>query len=222
MYPKFPTVIMKKYKHIIWDWNGTLLDDRWLCVEAINQSLDKRNMPTLSESQYKEIFCFPVKDYYKKVGFTFDQEPFHVAGDEFVAYYGNQFNRVDLHDEAIPVLNKIKASGRSQSVLSAGKQEFLNDWIQEHNLSDYFIKVLGIDNQYATGKTALGLAWMDELDYDPHEVVMVGDTIHDSEVAKAMGIDCVLVENGHVSRDRLETTGRKVVSNLSGFVDLLD
>ena len=222
MYPKFPTLIMKKYKHIIWDWNGTLLDDRWLCVEAINQSLDKRNMPTLSESQYKEIFCFPVKDYYKKVGFTFDQEPFHVAGDEFVAYYGNHFNRVDLHDETIPVLNKIKASGRTQSVLSAGKQDFLNDWIQNHNLSNYFIKVLGIDNQYATGKTALGLAWMDELDYDPHEVVMVGDTTHDSEVAEAMGIDCVLVENGHVSRERLETTGRKVVSNLSEFFKILN
>ena len=222
MYPKFPTVIMKKYKHIIWDWNGTLLDDRWLCVEAINQSLDKRNMPTLSESQYKEIFCFPVIDYYKKVGFTFDQEPFHVAGDEFVAYYGNHFNRVDLHDQAIPVLNKIKVSGRSQSVLSAGKQEFLNDWIRDHDLLKYFIKVLGIDNQYATGKTALGLAWMDELDYDHHEVVMVGDTLHDSEVAEAMGIGCVLVENGHVSRERLETTGRKVVSNLSEFYKILN
>ena len=222
MCPKFPVHIMKKYNHIIWDWNGTLLDDRWLCVEAINQSLYKRKMPTLSESEYKDIFCFPVEDYYKNVGFDFDKEPFHLAGDEFVAYYGDHFHRVDLHPDSIPVLKKIQESGRSQSVLSAGKQEFLTNWIRDHDLSDYFVIVLGIDNQYASGKTALGMAWVNKMDHSPEEVVMVGDTIHDSEVAEAMGIDCVLVENGHVSRERLETTGRIVVSNLSGFVDLLD
>ena len=213
---------MMKYKHIIWDWNGTLLNDRWLCVEAINQALGKRNLPTLTEEQYKEVFSFPVEDYYKKVGFDFDKEHFHVAGDEFVNYYSEHFQNVELHAEAIPVLNQIRKSGRSQSVLSAGKQDFLNDWIKNHNLSDYFIKVLGIDNQYATGKTALGLAWMDELDFDSHDVVMVGDTIHDSEVAEAMGIDCVLVEHGHVSRKRLEKTGRKVISNLNEFLYLLN
>ena len=213
---------MMKYKHIIWDWNGTLLNDRWLCVEAINQALGKRNLPTLTEEQYKEVFSFPVEDYYKKVGFDFDKEHFHVAGDEFVNYYNEHFQNVELHAEAIPVLNQIRKSGRSQSVLSAGKQDFLNDWIKNHNLSDYFIKVLGIDNQYATGKTALGVGWMDEIHYDSIEIIMVGDTIHDSEVAEAMGIDCVLVEHGHVSRKRLETTGRKVISDLNEFLYLLN
>jgi phosphoglycolate phosphatase len=213
---------MMKYKHIIWDWNGTLLNDRWLCVEAINQALGKRNLPTLTEEQYKEVFSFPVENYYKKVGFDFDKEHFHVAGDEFVNYYSEHFQNVELHAEAIPVLNQIRKSGRSQSVLSAGKQDFLNDWIKNHNLSDYFIKVLGIDNQYATGKTALGVGWMDKIHYDSIEIIMVGDTIHDSEVAEAMGIDCVLVEHGHVSRKRLETTGRKVISDLNEFLYLLN
>ena len=213
---------MKKYNHIIWDWNGTLLNDRWLCVEAINQALNKRNLPILTEIKYKDVFSFPVEDYYKKVGFDFSKEPFHIAGDEFVTYYGNNFFRVELHSDSISVLKKIKESGRSQSVLSAGKQDFLTDWIKIHNLSDYFIKILGIDNQYATGKKALGLAWMDEISYDSQEIIMVGDTVHDSEVAEAMAIDCVLVEHGHVSRKRLAKTGRKVISNLNEFLYLLN
>ena len=53
-----------RYKHIIWDWNGTLLDDRWLCIEAINKTLTKRNMNTITDNEYVELFCFPVKDYY--------------------------------------------------------------------------------------------------------------------------------------------------------------
>jgi phosphoglycolate phosphatase len=63
---------------------------------------------------------------------------------------------------------------------------------------------------------------MDEISYDSKEIIMVGDTVHDSEVAEAMAIDCVLVEHGHVSRKRLEKTGRKVISNLNEFLYLLN
>ena len=51
--------------------------------------------------------------------------------------------------------------------------------------------------------------------------MMVGDTNHDSDVAEAMGIECVLVENGHMNRKRLEKTGRKVVSDLNEFMRIL-
>ena len=47
-----------RYKHIIWDWNGTLLDDRWLCVEGINQALVKRDLNPISENKYREILPF--------------------------------------------------------------------------------------------------------------------------------------------------------------------
>ena len=71
---------MKIYNHIIWDWNGTLLNDRWLCVEAINQALNKRNLPMLTEGKYKDVFSFPVEDYYKKVGFDYINHPMGNTG----------------------------------------------------------------------------------------------------------------------------------------------
>ena len=73
-----------KYKHIIWDWNGTLLNDTWLCVEGINNSLEKRSIDTITKEVYRRVFSFPVKDYYERLGFDFKKEPFEVAGDEFV------------------------------------------------------------------------------------------------------------------------------------------
>ena len=54
-----------RYKHIIWDWNGTLLDDRWLCVEGINQALVKRDLNPITENKYRENFTFPVKSTIK-------------------------------------------------------------------------------------------------------------------------------------------------------------
>ena len=204
-----------KYKHIIWDWNGTLLDDRWLCVEGINKALDKRGLKTINEQTYKDIFSFPVKDYYQKLGFDFSVEPFEIAGDEFVLYYEKHFNRAKLHSQCRSIIKNIFAVGITQSILSAGKHEFLLEWVKAHNLQKYFIKILGIDNQYATGKTELGMSLIKNLSYNNNEVVLIGDTIHDSDVAESMNIDCLLMDQGHVNNDRLQKTGRKVFSNLT-------
>ena len=55
------------------------------------------------------------------------------------------------------MLDFVKTEGITQSILSAGKQEYVDDWVIHHQLKDYFIKVLGIDNHYASGKTTLGM-----------------------------------------------------------------
>ena len=56
---------LDKYKHIVWDWNGTLLNDGWLFVDIMNSILEYRNMKTISIKKYREIFEFPVKKYFK-------------------------------------------------------------------------------------------------------------------------------------------------------------
>ena len=75
-----------KYKHIIWDWNGTLLDDRLFCIEIMNQVLQKRGMKAMSESWFLDNFCFPVKDYYIKLGFDFNKESIMIILPYFVVY----------------------------------------------------------------------------------------------------------------------------------------
>ena len=89
-----------KYKHIIWDWNGTLLDDRWLCVEGINKGLIKRKLAPITEEKYRQVFTFPVKKYYMRLGFNFDKESFEIAGDEFIAYYGKNFHKTNLQKDS--------------------------------------------------------------------------------------------------------------------------
>ena len=40
----------RKYSHILWDWNGTLLDDAWLCVEVMNSMLAERDLPQIGRA----------------------------------------------------------------------------------------------------------------------------------------------------------------------------
>ena len=204
-----------KYRHIIWDWNGTLINDRWLCVQGLNHSLDIRGLPKITEKVYRDKFMFPVKDFYKKVGFDFSKEPFELVGDEFVSFYKKLFKNTELHLMASHVVRKIKDAGISQYILSAGKQDHLIEWVKSYKLFDYFEHVKGIDDHYAEGKIEMGKRLKKEITALDREVIMIGDTIHDSEVADAMEIDCYLIDHGHVSRHRLKKTGRKVFSNLS-------
>ena len=210
-----------KYKHIIWDWNGTLLDDTWLCVEGINKSLEKRSLQTITKEIYRKVFSFPVEDYYERLGFDFKKEPFEIAGDEFVAYYAKCFHKVKLHKQVSSALGALEIAGFSQSILSAGKQEYLDQWVKVHGLSEYFMIIRGIDNQYARGKIELGISFIKELPYEKDEIIMVGDTVHDSDVADAMGIDCLLIDHGHMGNKKLKTTGRKVFSNIEHVRDHL-
>jgi len=208
-----------KYKHIIWDWNGTLLDDAWLCVDIMNGVLSRRNMPAISLRQYQELFDFPVIDYYVRLGFDFEKESFEIVGTEFIDYYEERRHEAPLQKEVKAVLRTVREAGITQSLLSAYKQSTLNELVAYHRLDDYFLKVMGLDNHYAHSKVEIGKAWMDELHCGPHEVLFVGDTVHDHEVAEAIGADCLLVASGHHRREKLEACGVPVLSSIRDVVD---
>jgi len=212
---------MSKYKHIIWDWNGTLLNDLRLTVSAMNQVLLKRSMPHLSEEHYLDIFTFPVIDYYKRLGFDFEKEPFTISGSEFIDRYNERAEEAKLHDDALSTLNAFRDFGMTQSILSASRQDYLDDLTTHHQIRDYFIKVLGIDNHYADGKIDIGKTWMNELHYGPHEVLFIGDTLHDLEVADAIGADCALVAIGHTSLSRLKKVHPYIFRSLTDLKNYL-
>ena len=186
-----------KYKHVIWDWNGTLVDDTWLCVEIINKLLKKRNLKLVTIDDYKEKFMFPIREYYIKLGFNFEEEPFEVSGLEFITEFKKRLFDASLHSDTEFVLDKLSELGISHSILSAQNQNMLDKSVNYYNISDKFIGLNGLDNHYAHSKVNLGKSWIRKLNYNPQEVIMVGDTIHDFEVAKAMGTDCILVSFGH-------------------------
>ena len=72
---------------IFWDWNGTLLNDTETCLTTMNHMLRQRNMPEISFDLYKEVFGFPVIDYYRKIGFDFKRESFENLSIEFIEAY---------------------------------------------------------------------------------------------------------------------------------------
>ena len=95
-------------------------------------------------------------------------------------------------------------------------------WVKYHNIDHFFIELIGIENEKADGKIEAGINWLNSSPYKPENILLVGDTIHDSEVAKAMGVRCVLVDIGHVSSIRLKKTGETILSSLRSVIEYLE
>ena len=171
-------------------------------------------MDTITLKKYRNIFGFPVKDYYLKLGFDLKNEPFEKSGLEFIKEYENRRYDAQLFPQVIPLLIGLRTKGISHSILSAQHQTLLDDLTQYYNIRDYFIGVIGLDNHYAHSKEKNGIELMNRINLSPEEIIIIGDTDHDFDVAEAIGVDCLLLSHGHYSFKRLKKTGAKVVKNL--------
>ena len=204
-----------EYRHIIWDWNGTLLDDVWLCTEIVNGLLSARGKATLSQEHYREVFDFPVKDYYRTAGFDFTHESFEEVGGEFIEEYNRRVRECKLHAGVPELLDYFQKHNITQSVLSAREQIFLKREVAHFDLERYLIDIVGLDNYYAHSKQELAADWMKSSCLARQAVLLIGDTTHDYEVAESLGMDCVLVASGHQTMEKLQRCAAVVVATLS-------
>ncbi len=206
--------MLRKIKHVIWDWNGTLLDDVELCVNIINGLLKNHGLKTLSVNEYKNIFTFPVKEYYAKAGFDFEKYPFEQLGKKWIEEYEHHRLEAKLFKGAEEALQYIAKNAKAQSILSAYSQKALIEIVDHFNLRKYFSNLVGLDNIYANSKLDLGKKLMKDLRNGKGEVLLIGDTVHDYEVAVEIGAECILIANGHQSKDKLLACGVPVFNSL--------
>lgn len=211
---------MKNYKAIIWDYNGTLLNDAQVGVASINKMLSKRDMPLLTMETYREVFTFPVKDYYQAIGFDFEKEDWDVVAKEFISNYINFLPECGIFNEARELLTQFSENKKKQFILSAMEKKMLDDSTKEEKIQGFFTEISGIDDIYASSKIDNGKNLIERYQLQPNEVCLLGDTTHDFDVAKELGCDCILVAAGHQSEQKLKDTGcKRVVSSLREILE---
>jgi len=202
------------YTDVVWDWNGTLLDDAWLCREIMHDQLVSRGLPGLSMERYGAIFGFPVRAYYERAGFDFSDEPFEIPAREFIDVYEARRHEAPLRREAREVLGRLREAGIRQHLLSAYSHASLQTLVNARGLSEYFATIAGISDCFAASKLDRGLELAETIAGPARRVLLVGDTDHDCEVARGMGADCMLIAAGHQSLERLQACGQPMLRSL--------
>ena len=196
---------------ILWDWNGTLLDDVELCVDALNRLLADFGYPQrYDRDQYRAIFGFPIEEYYTRAGFDFSRE----LAARYMEIYVPASEVCPLMDGAAEALQAFRSAGLRQVILSASKRDTLCQQVGQRGVTRYFDRLLGLSDIYAKSKVEIGLAYLKEEGFDPARAVMIGDSVHDFEVAQALGVGCVLQSGGHQPAETLRKTGAPVVAGL--------
>lgn len=205
---------MLMMKYVIFDFNGTILDDVDVCVKAENYTIAHFGLQRgpLSKEEYLRIFTFPVQKYYENVGFDWSVNSYAEVGLYWFDWYRKLRDEYRVYDGVTQLLSDNHSRGLKNVLLSASSLIELRKQLKELEIDAYFDEVLGIDNIYAGSKIDIALEWI--RDKDPCECMMVGDTLHDLQTAKAMGVECVLVAGGHQAKEILVANHDRVVDDI--------
>lgn len=209
-----------KYTHVIWDFNGTILDDVSVGIDSVNVLLAKRGLPTLKcVEDYRGVFGFPIIEYYERLGFDFTKESYADVAVEWVDEYMSRVPCAPVNDGVVRLLQKIKENHMGQSLISATEINMLKKQLEMLGVSEFFDGVYGLDNIHAVNKTALARVWREQ--HQNEKVVFIGDTDHDFETAQAIGADCLLYCGGHQGRAALTKLGCPVAEKFSELENII-
>ena len=200
-------------KNIIWDWNGTIVDDAPVFVSIMNELLREYNLKTISIEDYKKCFCFPIEKYWKSLGFNLSYPEFVKINMRFIDLYRKKMFLSKLQAGCVDVIRSFDEKNFYQAILSASEKNILNHSVGFYKINSYFSSLWGVDNFNALGKQFLGKKMLESLKINPNETVLIGDTLYDYQVAQFCGFFCVLVSYGHFNKSRLTFKGGPFIAD---------
>ncbi|MEU5437110.1 HAD family hydrolase [Streptomyces sp. NPDC020719] len=215
---------MGKRTHLVWDWNGTLLDDIGAVIEATNAAFAELGLEPITLERYRELYCVPIPRFCQRLMGRLPTEAEWLVMDEaFHKHYWLRADACALTQGAAELLADRSASGLGQSLLSMAPHEHLVPIVRRHGITEHFLRVDGRTGPSHGSKaehmvrhlTALRAA--DEA-ISADRIVVIGDAVDDAVAAAHIGARAVLYTGGSHSRDSLAEAGVPVVDTLAEAV----
>ncbi len=211
--------------HLVWDWNGTLLHDTDVVIEATNASFAEIGIPPITLERYRELFCVPIPIFYERLIGRLPTDAEWVVMDEtFHRHYFARAETAVLAEGAAALLASWQAAGQTQSVCSLAEHDRLGPWLSRLGIDRHFVRVDGSSGTGSTRGKAAQMAchlealhrMLDGLDAD--RAVVIGDATDDAYAATQAGARAVLYTGGSHSRRSLLSAGVPVVDTLAEAV----
>jgi phosphoglycolate phosphatase-like HAD superfamily hydrolase len=212
-----------KVSHIVWDWNGTLLDDNLAVLAAVNEVCAGFGRPALTWDEWREVYARPMRLSYEKIlGRELSEEDWARVDKLYHERYDLLLHTCGLAPGVPDGLRAWGESGRTQSLLSMWFHAQLVPTIDGFGLTELFQRVDGLRSAVGGGSKAEHLAnHLTAQQLDPADVVLIGDVVDDADAARAVGANCVLVTTGAMSRTALQATGFPVTDSVPDALGML-
>ena len=205
--------------HVVWDWNGTLVDDLPIVVESVNAALAAIGESSIGEDDYRQYFTRPVDQFYVRLlKRPISDQEWSTLDRVFHEHYSGALDRVPFTADALSAIGDVEVRGWTQSILSMWWEEDLTACVERRGLAERMRLVQGNRNDAGGEKAAHLLLHLSDLDIDAGSVVMIGDSLDDAAAAGVVGTACVLYDGGSHHRDHLEGAGVPVADTLAAAV----
>lgn len=206
-------------KHLVWDWNGTLLDDLHLVVSSTNEAFATVGGRAVEADEHRRAFRRPVAEFYAEMlGRAVDAEEFGRLDRIFHDAYRLGLTDITLAADA---MTAIKTWPGTQSLLSMWFHSELVPAVETYGLAGVFARVDGLRTEVGGDLKAGHLArHLEGLGVAGGDVVLIGDSLDDAAAADAVGAGSVLYTGGFTDPVRLRESGRPVADSLVDAVKL--
>lgn len=197
-------------KLVAFDWNGTILADTYAVFEADNEIIKYLGLKPNTFYRFQKYFDVPVIKYFEALGA--DKKQLHEESEKiakiFIDAYEPRAKHVRTRSHARTVLEWLKKQKIQTAIFSNHVVENINIQLTRLKIKSYFTEVLAnsINHSAYTERTKMGRLenYMKKYQLKPNEVLIVGDTIEEIEIAKEIGCMCVAITQGNCAADRLE------------------
>jgi phosphoglycolate phosphatase-like HAD superfamily hydrolase len=207
--------------HIVWDWNGTLLDDLDIVVESLNVGTARFGVPSIDHEGYRDHFTRPVRGFYDSLfGRPISDMEWDQLNKSFHDEYYARVERATLTLGARDAIDRVVELGWSQSLLSMSIHDHLLEMVSSHGIADRFVSVDGIRSNTGGLKADHLATHLDSLRKEPTAVLLIGDTPDDAMAARGVGAAIVLYDGGSHHLDVLHALGAPVAYTLGDALDL--
>lgn len=191
----------KNYKHIIFDFDGTINDTSEGIYATFTAVLKRFGIDAKSLDLSEHIGPPLSYSYTKLVGKERSAEAVKLHAKTFA-----DINAVAMskpYDGAIEMLQKVKSCGKyTMSVASCKYEPHLIASLKAFDLYKYFDYVYA-QNALRQFKADVLKALIDENGMDKKECLMIGDTLNDVDGAVSCGIDVMAVTYGFGKKEEL-------------------
>ena len=210
---------MNSRTHLVWDWNGTVLDDLTLVVSSSNSAFAAVGGRSVDTDEHRRAFRRPVAEFYADIlGRAVDAEEFGRLDRIFHDAYRLGLTTTSLAADA---KDAIRSWPGSQSLLSMWFHDELVPALDTYGLTGLFTRVDGLRTEVGGDLKAGHLArHLAELGVSGDETVLIGDSLDDASAAASIGAACVLYTGGFTEPARLRASGAPVADTLVDAVAL--
>ncbi|MET0425698.1 MAG: HAD hydrolase-like protein [Actinoplanes sp.] len=205
--------------HLVWDWNGTLLDDLTLVVSSTNQAFAAIGGRSVDADEHRSRFRRPVAEFYAEIlERAVDEEEFGRLDRIFHEAYRLGLTSMTLAADAKAAITTWPGT---QSLLSMWFHDELVPAVETYGLSGIFTRVDGLRTEVGGHLKAGHLAGhLAELGLTGEQVVLIGDSLDDAAAAETVGGRAVLYTGGFTDPVRLRASGLPVADTLLDAVEI--